>query len=263
MLSTVAALKAATTLLAATTDAIAVDLEGVNLGRTGRIATLQMCGKARDTTYIVDVAVLGADAFGEEAGLRRLLESPLVSKLFFDVRSDANALFHHFGVDMPPESIVDLQLLDTGHNVMGGRMVERVGGLGFIFEHSPHARLTVRERERMAEVKESARRLFLPEHGGSYEVWLTRPLTPLLLEYATDARHFHALRESLSTRLKGPKAAAALAAAVDRRLVLAHSLDFSSANRDDNVRVDPLLVAALAAVRAAEKRGQAKGHGCG
>ena len=70
-----------------------------------------------------------------------------------------------------------------------------------------------------------------------------------LLEYTTDARHIHALRDSLSARLRGVKATAALAAAVERRITLAHLLAFSSSNREENVRVDQLLVAALRAAR--------------
>ena len=55
--------------------------------------------------------------------------------------------------------------------------------------------------------------LFAPEHGGSYGVWLERPLQPLLLEYATDCRFFHALHAALAQPPGMKKFASAIEAA--------------------------------------------------
>jgi hypothetical protein len=76
-----------------------------------------------------------------------------------------------------------------------------------------------------------------------------------LLEYATDVRFFHALRESfaaaadraLRAAAAQHAAAAALGAAVARRLDDAQGLLFTSDDREANVRVDAALVGDLAA----------------
>ena len=192
LLDTVASLQAATALLGKST-VLAVDCEGVDLGRTGRVATVQLCAETRGTTYIVDVVVLGAAAFSPEAGLRALLESTTVSKLFFDVRADANALFHLHGVKMPASSVIDLQLLDVCTATLDGRYLKTLGGLGYLLEKTEHGGLSHAEKNHMALVKQKAKQLFAPELGGSYSVWLARPLPQLLVEYATDVRFFHAL----------------------------------------------------------------------
>ena len=225
---------------------VACDLEGVNLGRTGVIATMQLCARARAPVYIIDIVGLGEEAFAYGVGLRELLERADIQKLFWDVRSDANALFHHFGVDMPAASIVDLQLLYLAHAVESGQRADRLMALGFIFDRTTLARLTQPEVLRMAEVKAEARAMFSPESGGSYAVWLERPLPALLLEYATDVRHFHALLTNVATtRLRSEPARAVLLEAVDRRLHTARSLEFSSANREENIAVDDVLVRAI------------------
>jgi exonuclease 3'-5' domain-containing protein 1 len=254
MVSTVAALAAVTARLSAC-PAVAVDLEGVDLGRQGRVATLQLCGATRDVTYIVDVVTLGSAAFSAKAGLRALLESATIKKLFFDVRTDANALHHLHGVSMPPASIVDLQLLDVCSAIARGRPLTKLGGLGFLLERTPHGGLSAAERGRMAVVKQSARGLFSPELGGSYGVWLQRPLTRLLLEYAADVRFFHALERSLSDAIAGlgNRVRGALLAAVTRRLELAHGLAYSPANREANIVVDADLVAAVSQLPAIQR----------
>ena len=269
LVDSLAALAAATARLSRAAS-VAVDCEGVNLGRAGRVATLQLCGEGRGTTYIVDVAALGGAAFARGAGgagLRELLEAPAPPKLFFDVRSDANALFHHFGVALPraPGAVVDLQLLDVAHAVLAQRRTPpRLGGLGFLLERTAHARMSAGERAAMAAVKARARAHFAPELGGSYDVWLARPLHDTLLEYATDVRFFHALRESLmgaASRANADAFAGALAAAVERRLADAEGLVFTSDDRDANVLVDAALLRDLAAAELEQDaRGAAAEH---
>lgn len=262
LLDTVDKLASATTLLSSQPDpCVAVDLEGENLSRHGRVATVQLCGRGvttsptipgirvlgakRETVFIVDIVALGPAAFSPQAGLKALLESPSVTKLFFDVRADANALFHHFGVNMPASSIVDLQLLDICDAVLKGQAKDTVGSLGYLLERSAYAgRLPAAERNRLKMIKAQARELFSPEHGGSYAVWLRRPLHPILFEYATDVCHFHGLRASL----RGEENREILLAAVQRRLDLAHGLQFEPNNKAMAPvyrQVDPELLRAL------------------
>lgn len=230
-------------------EAIAVDLEGIDLGQAGRIATLQLCGEDRDRVYIIDVATLGADAF--TPGLRELLEAPESPfKLFFDCRCDTASLSYQYGVSVPPAKIVDLQLLDVAAASAQMRALRQLGGLGWLFDRTRHAGLAPAERERMAQVKDAARRTFAPELGGSYEAWLVRPLSPVLLEYATDVRFFHALWRSLAAAAQGqlPAVRAALEESTVRRCAEALEPGFDSGDRAARVAIDPLLLEDLAAV---------------
>ena len=249
ILDSVAALAAAIetlTVLALKHGGIAVDLEGVRLGRTGTIAPLQLCAEPRGTTYIVDVSTLGSAAFDDAARLRGLLESSDIKKLFWDVRSDANALFYHFDVAIPPRAVVDLQLLELASATARGRNMPRLSGLGWLLDNTSHGGLSDDETLRMHDIKDAARRMFAPELGGSYAVWHERPLSPTLLEYATDCRYFHAIRDSLSSGLmRNPHIDAALTDAMQRRIELAHSDAFRSDDREANVRVDSTLVEAV------------------
>ena len=250
-LNTVEGVAAAVKLLSEQSEpSVAVDLEGVDLGREGRVATLQLCGSsgskggAMPTTYVVDVGTLGPTAFSAEAGLRALLESEAVTKLFFDVRSDASALFHHYGISMPASAVIDLQLLDICHNTRKGQALRRLNGLSYLLENVSGV-LDFADRCRMTAIKEQARKLFSPECGGSFNVWLARPLSPLLLEYTADVRYFHGLRAALEGGALDVDAIRdALLAAVQRRLTLVYGPTFSSRDQA-NTEVDTILVAAV------------------
>ena len=61
--------------------------------------------------YLIDVKALGKRAF--EGALRELLESKSITKLVFDSRNDADALWHIYGVKL--QGVVDVQLLHTLH----------------------------------------------------------------------------------------------------------------------------------------------------
>ena len=207
-------------------EAIGVDLEGEALGRYGTILTLQLHSSGRDpVVYVVDVMLLGSSAF-EDAGLRRLLESESPKKLFFDVRADANALFYHFNVRMVPQGVVDLQLLATCAMVRQGNSAEYLTGLAALMRNPRYlTHLSRDQRARIQEVKGIAAKLFQPEHGGSYAVWRSRPLDPVLLEYVTDVQYFHHLHRQLqksATGLSEP-----LLQATARRIDFAHSEGYS------------------------------------
>lgn len=114
-----------------------IDLEGVELCRLGTLSLIQIYLPILRRTFVIDVTVLGTQAFstsielayldtsaqvsGDEddeladagAGfsLRDILESPSIVKCFYDVRNDADALYNLFGVSM--SGVVDLQLLEN------------------------------------------------------------------------------------------------------------------------------------------------------
>jgi hypothetical protein len=111
-------------------EAVAVDLEGVNLGDIvdGIITSVQLCRNGRGTVYIVDLLALGKGAFVGPYSLRDLLEDADTPKLFWDCRTDGRALHHLHGIKM--QGVVDLQLLQIACFAASGREVLRVQGLG-------------------------------------------------------------------------------------------------------------------------------------
>lgn len=68
---------------------LAVDLEGIELCRYGKISIVQLKSSISDTIWIVDVTVLGAGAFNftdkEGRSLRRVLESTDIRKVRLSV----------------------------------------------------------------------------------------------------------------------------------------------------------------------------------
>lgn len=65
---------------------IAVNLEGINLCRDGRLCLLQLYAKDATDIWVVDIVVLGKTAFDDHQGtagnsLRSILEDPQVTKV--------------------------------------------------------------------------------------------------------------------------------------------------------------------------------------
>lgn len=231
-----------------TAAGVAVDLEGLDLGRQGRVGTLQLCASSKGVVYIIDIAELGDSAFDPEHGLRQLLESTDVKKYFFDARADCNALHYLHQVDIPADSIIDIQLYDTAAGLLNGRSLDKYGGLGYLLEKTNYAGMSMAERRRMAVVKDRVKTLCSSAYGGSYAVWLERPLSALLLEYATDCRFFHALAhyfQGVVQQKGGARAVQAIKDATTRRIEEALSYSYSSSNREANISVDRILASAI------------------
>ena len=97
-----------------------LDLEGKDLSREGTISILTLLlhpspSPDPQVVYLVDIHRLGAVAFdtpGSSANtLRNILEDERISKVFFDVRNDADALFKHYGVKL--QGVEDVQLMES------------------------------------------------------------------------------------------------------------------------------------------------------
>jgi exonuclease 3'-5' domain-containing protein 1 len=150
-----------------------LDLEGVNLSRQGSISSLQIHVAPQKRTYLVDIHTLGSKAFdtvGElDYTLRSVLQSESITKVFFDVRNDSDALFSHFKISLA--GIVDLQVMEYATRTFGKRVVN---GLSKCIERD--LSLSYTQRLECRRVKESGIKLFLPEKGGTYEVFNKRPL---------------------------------------------------------------------------------------
>ncbi|KAH8593887.1 ribonuclease H-like domain-containing protein [Bisporella sp. PMI_857] len=158
------------------------DLEGINLGRHGSVSIMQLLVYPANQIYLIDVHTLGEDAFRTPGKtgttLKDILESESIPKVFFDVRNDSDALFHHFSIKLA--GIQDLQLME-----LATRRVQLyrkyLFGLSKCVERE--LSLSMAESREWKDVKERGLNLFAPERGGSYEVFNIRPLPDAVVQY--------------------------------------------------------------------------------
>jgi len=156
---------------------VGVDLEGVNLGRTGRLSIVTIA--TAEHVYLFDVTMLRETVF-HEGKLRDVLTNMNIVKLLFDCRADQDALFFLYGVKL--ERVCDLQVMAVDRFCPKGI---RVIGMKTTFQY-----LNLFTKSD-AETKEKGGEYFVPEKGGSYDVWEVRPLNPLLVDYcAVDVKFF-------------------------------------------------------------------------
>lgn len=165
---------------------VALDIEGVDLCRHGRIALIQVCA-GNGHVYLFDITTMGASAFEAgpgSGGLRLLLENPNICKVVFDGRNDSDALWHIFWVRM--RNVYDLQVL---HALKYGDSDDRYLH-GFKECLSRSGILPPREQAEANAIKDNGKLLFAPSYGGSYAVWEARPLLQALIDYAVaDVQH--------------------------------------------------------------------------
>ena len=159
-----------------------LDIEGVRLSRQGSISLIQLFVCPRQHIYLIDVFVLKEAAFSTANGLGTtfgsILESAQVPKVFFDVRHDSDALFAHFQISL--ECVHDLQLLELATCPY---LRERVSGLGACIERD--AQLPRKAVAVWKATKQKGLSRFSPEHGGSYEVFNSRPMPQDIVDYCT------------------------------------------------------------------------------
>lgn len=195
-----------------------VDLEGNKVSRNGTISIVQIFAKGLGEVYLVDIHTLGVNAFTTPADteppmtLKTLLEDANIPKVFFDVRNDSDALFHHYQVALA--GIEDIQLMEYAarRRMMSYTAPQtrapkgRVSGLGRCIEHD--VPLSEAERARLSAIKAKGTELFDPNKGGSYEVFDARPLAVDIVDYCVqDVKLLPALRgvywSKLNEKLKG------------------------------------------------------------
>ncbi|KAK7757372.1 hypothetical protein SLS62_000384 [Diatrype stigma] len=177
-----------------------IDLEGEYLSRHGNVSILQLHVLPSNQTHLIDIKVLGRDAFTtigtHGRTLKAVLESEHIPKVFFDVRNDSDALYSHFGIKLA--GVQDLQLMQLATRERGRRSY--LYGLGKCIEQD--CPLTVGEKILWKVAKEKGVRLFAPEHGGSYQVFNERPLKKEIIQYCVqDAKYLPLLWEYYSKRL--------------------------------------------------------------
>ncbi|KAF8451429.1 ribonuclease H-like domain-containing protein [Terfezia claveryi] len=181
--------------------ALYLDVEGIDLWREGYISILQLHLHPNSHTYLIDIHLLGERAFtttglrDPTSSLKSILESPAIPVVFFDVRNDNDALFHLYGINL--KNVHDIQLMELAARPSSKRLI---WGLAKTVEQYLHmSRTEVMEWQR---VKESGKRLFLPELGGTYAVFNERPITQEIAKYcAQDVQQLPALWAFFNPRL--------------------------------------------------------------
>ncbi|KAH7012270.1 ribonuclease H-like domain-containing protein [Microdochium trichocladiopsis] len=198
---------------------ISVDLEGVRLSRYGTVSLITIFDQVPNQVYLVDVHTLKATAFTTslppdtetppEASwtLKTVLESPAITKIFFDVRNDSDALFSHFGIRL--EGVEDVQLMECADRPPRRRRF--VSGLQKCIEK--FAPLTSAQKMQSKAIKEFGVKAFDPKQGGLYE-------------YLPSLRNLFWGRLDSSWRDK-------VAAATKARIVLSQNADYQPHSNDN------------------------------
>jgi exonuclease 3'-5' domain-containing protein 1 len=175
---------------------IAVDCEGVDLSRTGKLCLLQV-GLTNGTVYIFDITLLGSQAFNVSAGntsLKVILESSAILKIMFDLRNDSEALYHQYGVSL--NNAFDVQLSELAIRRTTGGQTKFLNGLQRVIENHLEVDQTT-----MA-LKASLTKRFSSKNGFDIGMWDRRPLEPNALEYAAaDVRLLFPLHNGFKRRL--------------------------------------------------------------
>lgn len=98
-----------------------VDLEGDNVCRHGTVSLITILIHQLQEIHIIDVLTLGYAAFTtvSDSGetLKAILEDPSITKCFWDVRNDADALWALYEVDLV--GVMDIQLLENASRQTG------------------------------------------------------------------------------------------------------------------------------------------------
>ncbi len=201
-----------------------VDLEGDNLSRHGTISILQLFLRPQNHVYLIDVHRLGADAFhtagSNGSTSKSVLESPTISKVFFDVRNDSDALYNLYHVMLA--GVDDLQLMELATRKFAKR---HVNGLKKCIERD--AIMTSSDKQDWIKIKDEGHRIFDPKAGGSYAVFNERPLLETVQKYCTqDVFHLPGLWELYSGRLS-TKTWVSVRDATKARVEESQSLDFN------------------------------------
>ena len=211
---------------------IFVDIEGVNLSRSGTIAIMQLLMPPSSVVYLVDVHQLKAKAFDPSGNsLKTVLESSNVFKVFFDVRNDSDALHALFGVNVA--GVFDLQVIEYATRSPRGKFVY---GLASCIErdlpYTPGWSLA----------KANGRRLFAPEAGGKYEVFLERPMADEIIKYCEqDVMLMPQLLVVYGSKLQ-PGVAAQLQDIVDERIRLSKTDTYNG--KGQHMAIGPSLAPA-------------------
>lgn len=164
---------------------IGADFEGKELGRDGELYLVIIHDYVADHTYIVDIFHLQSAAFDttgtdKHATLKSILESAKIPKLFWDVRQDSDAIFHHFGVKL--SGILDVQLFimaEMSKDYMYPRR-KRPGLFNMLYYTLD---MDLAQKNRWTWIKYHGKALWDPKQGGSFDRFTDRKKRFEIIEY--------------------------------------------------------------------------------
>jgi exonuclease 3'-5' domain-containing protein 1 len=106
------------------------------------------------------------------------LESATVTKVFFDVRNDSDALYTHYDIRL--QGVEDVQLMENAGRDGAIWRKRFVSGLGRCIKNDT---VLDGDSKHWEDVQENGKKLFAPERGGSYQVFNSRPLSADISSY--------------------------------------------------------------------------------
>ena len=174
-----------------------VDFEGIDLCKTGKVCIGQFSIEGSKHVYLVDFVVL-VDPFKLCDGrLKRIMESPSITKVFFDPRNDCDAIYHQFQIQVSNALCLQVSEVAFRRYVLSV-YVKYVFGLKKVMEKHLPSCIDELEYQSVSQIKERGAKLFVPESGGSYQVFNDRPLQKDILNYCIiDVLYFDELRQFL------------------------------------------------------------------
>lgn len=139
------------------TKVVAMDVEGVDLGRTGQISLIQLA-PSPEHCFLLDVLHANDDLI---KWLRAILESNEIVKVIHDCRMDSDALFHLFQI-----KLVNVHDTSCWHWKTTG-VVD--AALNVVLQTNGLKQNVVRDSS---------------VYNANHAFWATRPLTPKMVEWA-------------------------------------------------------------------------------
>lgn len=174
---------------------LAVDCEGVQLSRRGRLCLVQIASP--ESVYFFDITGAhpadpnaGKDLF-EKGGLRSLLENNTIWKIMHDCRHDSDALFHQFNVKLGP--VIDTQVVFS--------VLRKARGMP---EGLPVSMRTLLKKFAGATEEELVMKNAVKgSMKGDDDFWMKRPLSDQAMQYARlDVEHLLHVSELLGKYIR-------------------------------------------------------------
>ena len=158
-----------------------MDIERDDLSGIGQISIVQLFVLPKLHVFLIDILHLGSEAFTTPnrngLSLQGILEAENVRKAFFDVRNDSAALYRQYKISLA--NVDDIQLMENA--TRSAKNTRHVSGLVRCIERD--ASMSCSQKQSWTSMKESGKRLFDPERGGTYAIFNQRPLTWQIQKY--------------------------------------------------------------------------------
>ncbi|CAC5391159.1 EXD1 [Mytilus coruscus] len=152
-------------------DFIALDAEGINLGKDGPLTLLQV-GTVDDKVYLFDIAS-NEDLF-ENGKLKDILQSDKPTKVIHSCAGDSAALYHQFGIKL--KNVFDTQVANLIIEENKGRRLPPALKLSDVCQ-------LYSDKAKPLDQKDILKVKLKKEDG---ELWARRPLTAEMIEYASN-----------------------------------------------------------------------------